>query len=379
LTVTPGRVAPPNAAVTIRTAVADRVAGKPITFDDASEATKPLTTPVFTFPTGQVSPPAGQRSVQYIFANPGTFDVTMQVCWVEDPKNCGVTTVSVTIVAAVERPVAAFSVSGDGVIADPPPARLVTGRPATFTSTSTGEGISAYNWSVAGQPQPNQPAITVPGFDRPGRVSVTLTVSNAAGQSTPVTREFEVVDAKITPSFTASSPVTRGQPTRFTDTSEGYVTRWEWDFGDNSTFSTNNPTEKSPDHTYQAAGTYTVKLRVTNAFNADATVSHSVVVNDPVKPTPVIDAIDLQNGTPLGGSVLNVLTGVQVQFSDTSTANPATSWVWHWGDGTPDTEGQRATHTFTQPGRYEVRLVATNAGGSSETTTVVLVGLNFGN
>jgi PKD repeat protein len=86
----------------------------------------------------------------------------------------------------------------------------------------------------------------------------------------------------------------------------------------------------------------------------------------------------LLTGTQLGGANLSVPVGVPVQFSDISSTNPASSWVWQWGDGSPDTEGQRATHTFTQPGNYLVRLTATNAGGSSETTTLVVVLLGQG-
>jgi PKD repeat protein len=372
VTVTPGQIPPPNAAFAIR--ATDVVAGKQITFEDTTEAPRPLTTPVFSFPTGQVSPQAGQRSVQYIFANPGTYDVGMSVCWVEDPKNCGTTTTRIVVSEAVERPVASFVVSGEGVISDPPPARIVTGRPVTFTSTSTG-APDEYTWSITGLAAPNKQAVvTIPGFDRPGRVSVTLTVANAAGQSQPTTVEYEVVDATITPSFTATSPVPLGETTRFTDTSDGYVTAWEWDFGDGSaTLKITNPAERSPEHTYASAGTYTVTLTVASPFSTPAPVEHQVTVNDLSKPDPVVEAVELLRGTPLGEQVLQVPLGAQVQFSDTSASTPTTSWVWSWGDGTADTAGQRATHTFVLPGPHEIRLIVTNAGGTAELRKLVIV------
>jgi PKD repeat protein len=43
----------------------------------------------------------------------------------------------------------------------------------------------------------------------------------------------------------------------FTDTSVGTVTQWRWDFGDGS-----SATEQNPQHTYLAAGSYTVTLTV---------------------------------------------------------------------------------------------------------------------
>ena len=51
------------------------------------------------------------------------------------------------------------------------------------------------------------------------------------------------------------SPVT----VKFTDTSTGNPTSWNWDFGDNSTSNEQNPT-----HTYTTVGAYTVKLNVSN-------------------------------------------------------------------------------------------------------------------
>lgn len=50
----------------------------------------------------------------------------------------------------------------------------------------------------------------------------------------------------------------------FTDTSEGTISGWSWNFGDNGTASTQNPT-----HTYTASGTYTVSLTVTGAAGED--------------------------------------------------------------------------------------------------------------
>jgi PKD repeat protein len=61
----------------------------------------------------------------------------------------------------------------------------------------------------------------------------------------------------------------------FTDQSTGAPTSWAWDFtNDGSTDST----VPNPSHTYAAAGTYTVKLTVTNDAGSSST-THTVVVN----------------------------------------------------------------------------------------------------
>jgi PKD repeat protein len=61
-----------------------------------------------------------------------------------------------------------------------------------------------------------------------------------------------------------------------------------------------------------------------------------------------------------------------VAFTDTSTGSP-TAWSWSFGDGQSST-AQNPTHTFTDPGTYNVRLTASNAGGSTSATRQITVG-----
>jgi len=61
-----------------------------------------------------------------------------------------------------------------------------------------------------------------------------------------------------------------------------------------------------------------------------------------------------------------------VSFTDTSTGSP-TAWSWSFGDGQSST-AQNPTHTFTDSGTYNVRLTASNAGGSTSATRQITVG-----
>ena len=78
-----------------------------------------------------------------------------------------------------------------------------------------------------------------------------------------------------------------GQKIEFTDLSEdsdGFITTWEWDFGDSQTSS-----DQSPDHFYQLGGTYTVKLvAVDNTGSKSDAYSQEVIIAD--DPLANIDA-----------------------------------------------------------------------------------------
>jgi len=69
--------------------------------------------------------------------------------------------------------------------------------------------------------------------------------------------EEKEINADFTGSPTFGTPPLEVQ---FIDESTGEITQWAWDFGDGGT-----STERSPSHTYSAAGEYTVSLTVTAA------------------------------------------------------------------------------------------------------------------
>ena len=59
------------------------------------------------------------------------------------------------------------------------------------------------------------------------------------------------------------------EPVQFTDLSEN-ATKWNWDFGDGS-----GSTKQNPTHTYSAAGIYTVSLTVSNSNGTDSKTCYS--------------------------------------------------------------------------------------------------------
>ena len=91
----------------------------------------------------------------------------------------------------------------------------------------------------------------------------------------PVKPPVPVAGFNMTP-FSGQYPVN----VQFTDMSIGYPTSWTWNFGDGGTFTTTDPGLRNANHTYTAAGTYSVTLTAGNSQGAQA-ISHPVYVTGP--------------------------------------------------------------------------------------------------
>ena len=155
---------------------------------------------------------------------------------------------------------------------------------------------------------------------------------------------------------------TNNLSTRFTDTStdDGSITGWSWDFGDGAT-----STEQNPSHSYDAGGTYTVNLTVTDDQGAMAASSKQVSVDQP-------------NEVPVAGFRFDA-SGLAVQFTDTSTDDGTlATWRWDFGDSNTSSN-QHPSHTYTSAGSYRVILQVTDDGGLSDADTLTINVAEAGN
>jgi FOG: PKD repeat len=152
--------------------------------------------------------------------------------------------------------------------------------------------------------------------------------------------------------FTATPTVGLAPLTvQFNDTSLRSPTSWTWDFGDGST-----STDQNPEHTYTAAGTYSVNLTVTNEYGTEYKLKPDyITVYSPVTAQFMADVT--YGALPL-----------TVQFTDASSGSP-TSWTWDFGDGNTSTD-QNPEHTYTSTGTYTVKLIASHPYDSDEETKV---------
>ncbi len=139
----------------------------------------------------------------------------------------------------------------------------------------------------------------------------------------------------------------------FTDISQGEITSWYWDFGDQH-FST----EQNPTHVYTVEDHYQVKLTVTGTNCMDQRHRGIFVFYRDCL------AKFSHEQTNQGDNLI-------IQFIDESQGN-INLWSWDFGDGESSNE-QNPEHHYTGPGEYLVLLHASRQGCWSSTWQTVIV------
>jgi PKD repeat protein len=117
-------------------------------------------------------------------------------------------------------------------------------------------------------------------YSKPGIYSVTLTVQDNNNQSSSTMVLLDINQPPIA-SFTyiPEKPVLNQTITFNASSSydpDGYITNYEWDFGDGNI---TNTTEEIITHAYASAGDYTVNLTVTDNDGAPSTYTQSIFIN----------------------------------------------------------------------------------------------------
>lgn len=151
------------------------------------------------------------------------------------------------------------------------PTTVQAGAPATFTARiNTEEAYRpiTYRWNFENaEVESGQTATHT--YAQPGTYTLTFTAENEAGETSrslqvrvkpsPKPATIESLQAK-------PNPVDVGQSVRFSSTTDGSPPfDYDWRFGDGATASGRNPT-----YTYEEPGTYTARLRASNADGKDA-------------------------------------------------------------------------------------------------------------
>lgn len=186
-------------------------------------------------------------------------------------------------------------------------------------------------------------------------VSLTVTSTNnciSSADSINYITVFALPDIDFNANDT--SFCTAPQNITFTSVSSQTLT-YNWNFGDPSSGANNTSTTANPSHTYNALGSYTPSVTVTD----QNTCTNTVTKTNYIKMNPVVASFNITEGAI-------VCKNDSAHFVNASTS--ANSYNWNFGDGSSSTLANPA-HLYTSSGTYTVTLISILNASCADTTT----------
>jgi len=299
---------------------------------------------------------SNKADVQHTFDTAGTYDVELTVedemglkhkrelnITVSEPEN--------------EAPVA---------VANASPLRGTLPLEVSFTgSNSTDDnGIESYSWNFKDGSNSNiaNPTHT---FDEAGTYDVELTVEDEMG----LTNKKSVTITVSEPENEAPVAVANASPrsgsvplqvnfTGSNSTDDNGIESYSWDFKDGS--SSNNA---NPSHTFNTVGSYNVELTVED----ESGLSHKNTVIITVNPPPNQAPNAIADASPQSGEA-----PLQVNFSSSNSSDDKGIVGYLWNIPGNTSSSPNVTHTFNEPGTYNISLTVNDAEGLQDTATVTI-------
>jgi PKD repeat protein len=248
---------------------------------------------------------------------------------------------------------------------------------ASGSTAASGHTITTYAWNFGdGTLITASTASTAHTFTAAGTFTVTLTVTDDAGQQGRVTVPVSVSavgSGSLTADFSISptDPVS-GQLVSFNGNLSSpiaSITSYDWDFGDGTIV--NGQTGFVINHTYftQFGNTYTIRLTVHDDTGRVATGTKTLTVKPGTD--PVARFTISQSPTTVG-------TPVTFDGTASTAVAPKTivRYEWDFGDGSSivSTAGPMSpAHAYASAGTYTIRLTVFDSAGLSASTTHTLL------
>ncbi|MBI3263929.1 MAG: PKD domain-containing protein, partial [Acidobacteria bacterium] len=312
--------------------------GQTVTFNaSASTAATGRTIVSYTWDLGNGQTKTGV-SVTTSYSAPGTFNVTLTVR--DDGGLSATTTKSITVESSA-APVADFSFS---------PSKPAPNQTVTLGNGQTKTGVSVTT-----------------SYATVGTFNVTLTVRDDAGRtgttSKGVTVEGTAGGISADFSFSPTDPVAGLTNVFFNasaSTAPNGIASYAWNFGDGAT-----RTGVTTNHQFARAGTYSVRLTITDTTGLTATTAKNVTVTASALPTADFSFSPTNPGpnqtVTFNGSASKAASGRTIE-----------AYAWDFGDGckpgnegtstcpTGSTKGVTTNHAYANPGTFAVTLTVTD-------------------
>ncbi len=253
--------------------------------------------------------------------------------------------------------------------------------PLTFQFNSTsaiagaGDEIIGRVWAWGDNTANTEGNVVSPthAFSKPGTYQVCLRIATRNGCVSYLCQQIVIPNpTNCKPNYTFTVSPNSNFTYQFNSSSsaagagDSIVSR-AWFFGDNTSITSGN--EISPSHTFANAGTYNVCLKIITKYGCQNYFCQSITVTTPPTNCKANYVWANTNTNPLS-YYFNSSTSVA------GTGDSIISRVWAWGDNTSLSDGNvvQPTHTFSQPGTYQVCLrIATKKGCVSYSCQQIVV------
>jgi PKD repeat protein len=272
-------------------------------------------------------------TTSHLYLAPGTYNVTLGVTDTAGQTNTA--TQQVTVVDALPNPV--FTASC---------AIWACGFDGSASSDVEG-AIASYAWNFGDGSAIASGATASHSYTANGTYTVTLTVTDGAGQTAQVAHTVVALDQPPHAAFSTVCIELTCAAEAEASSDDVAIAAYRWDWGDGAVTSGGSPAS-APSHTYAAYGSYTITLSVTDTIGQVGTATQTVVL--------------VQGPT---AAFTFSCTGRVCQFDGSGSSSPAGGalhYHWDWQDETTaDRDTPTITHTYAAPGMFNVHLVVTDA------------------
>jgi hypothetical protein len=231
--------------------------------------------------------------------------------------------------------------------------------------------ITKYEWDLDGNGT-YEKSTTTPkisrSYETPGLFAVKVRVTDDGNKKDIATKQLRIHRAPTAVIKAAPADITVGQKTTLSAVGSADadgIAKYDWDLDGNGSFETPTATSPTVQAPFTTVGAKTVRVRVTDVYNASSTAAATVTVH--AAPVAAYTAAPAP-----------AVTGEQVQFDASASlvTEPVVKFEWDLdGNGTFETDtgaSPKASRAYTAPGIVATQLRITDRQGSQDVETRIL-------
>ncbi|MBC9930698.1 PKD domain-containing protein [Chitinophaga qingshengii] len=308
-----------------------------------TDATPNATARTWDFGDGTAPVTTANAFTSHAYTKAGKYDVTLTVT---NSNGCQ-STLKKTAYITISQPEISLDAPLNGCVP----------YTAAFNATSTNDlndPVAEWKWNFGdGSTATTTTGTTAHPYTQTGTYNVSITIRTAGGCEISKTfnKQVRTGNPPSAVSFTATpADACVGEPVRLIASAQ-YADSYNWDYGDGTQEEVYTNDIR---HGFTSNGTLTVKMKAGSNGCYTPAAPVNVTITGPVSQFTVTRDCNDKN---------------KFTFTNTSTGTtPTTTYQWDFGDNTPVVGSQHATHTYTTPDKYTVRLTVSDNGNCNHSS-----------